>query len=175
MFHRKKNLAKSSSYNPPIKGNIAVCHKIVCTLAVVWVLHCALQCVSALADAFQSVRKYEYTDNLSLYLLNNHFLHYVLILACVGAEFIFYLIHHHRIKQSKSSAGIVQIFAVIMLMHLVVFLFASFVPGSELPPFSTEDIPILLIRHFARKTLLPTVAYFIMILLSARRFDSTTK
>lgn len=175
MFSRKGNHSESSLYKSSMTAYIAVLHQITCIFTVLLVLHCALQCLAAIADAYQSVKKYEYTAKINYYLQDNHFLHYVLVLVCVGAEFFFYLIHYHRIQQKKSSIGVVSIFAVIMSVHFVVFLFSYFVSGSELPPFGAEDESMLLSRNFAKKTTLPTVAYFITILLSVRKFEVTTK
>lgn len=150
-------------------------HRIVCTLSALLVAYCLFMCILSFGNGLQDMRKLGGLGSsypLYYYLRKYFFLEHIVLFLWMTAELILYVLQYRCAEHKKSFVKSVGYFSVMLMIHVVIWIYANSLQLPEGPPFSTVEEAKLRYCFFINRTTLPSVAYFILYLFRVQRIKS---
>lgn len=147
---------------------LSISQRIVCALCVIPIVYYLLMCYFSFSGAFDDWHKFKdlgFSYSFQYHLNKNDFLEDFVPFLCAAIEFVMYIVQYHRAEKKKPFSASVWYFSFMLVIHAAIWLHASSLLLPDSPPYDTAYFQAVRYRRFARMTILPSVAYFLMYLL----------
>lgn len=153
---------------------LSLFHRVTCVFGVLITAYYLLMCISSFTSAMDDMRKYGglgFSYSFPYYLIRNSFPKTMGMALPVTTEFLIYVMLCRGKDQKKSHRGEVTYFSILLVFHVVIWLYVNSLDFPESPPYITEEGVTIDYCVFASITMLQTVVYFVLYLLRVRKFQ----
>ena len=154
---------------------LPVFHRVVCGYSALTAAYWLIMCILAVLNALQDIEKFEglrAPQPIWSHLRNYYFLECVVFFLMLAFELFMYITKSRRVTRTKSYVSNVVYFAVMLLIHVALWIYHHILTSAYVQPFTGREERMVFYRTFSDDAILPAALFLILYVSRIKIFKS---